>query len=109
VNPDTITSRIHAKADEDLKKQIEDASVPLRDLFRDGCRHTIDVYSGNEQDANGNQKVVQVIMHSAFEAIKNKIFANKCERNREEAIRRFMAKVESLDDQLQELRDSIPQ
>jgi len=106
-DPKDITERIFEKADCALRAKIEKDMEPLRLLLNDGQPHRFNTpstaYDGQKQ------VVVQVYYRECFRNIQALAFDVLRDKNREAAIRDFMAKVESLDEQLQELRDSIPQ
>lgn len=102
MNADTITERINNQSDEALKREIERMVKPLKSLCDAGCQP-------NDFEFNQGEQAFKINVWTAFEALKQKAFDKNFERRRRDAISEFMAKVESLSTDIEELRNSIPQ
>lgn len=102
-----ITQRIYEKADSDLKNEIEKAGDALGRLLCDGCANYISVISKDKSGHVGGE--VLVGCPAALLALKEKAFDMHCSERRQKAVDDFMHKVNRLGEEIDELRESIPQ
>lgn len=91
---DTLTQRIHAKADAELSQRIR---KPLDELNR--ATGYLEVPVQGKEYAENLQKVTD-----RFHAV---IVTAMREKNREAAVAAFIAKVDSLAEEVEELRNEI--
>jgi len=96
-----ITERLIVKADEELKRRIDEAGEPLYKAICDGCGHDISVQSGDRK--------VRVNYIDAWRGLKELAFELRKVRNQQDKLDEFMSKVEQLSNDVEELRQSIPQ
>lgn len=92
---ESLESRIREKAARELKDEIHEATNPLRDKLAIG--YSLDVTVPN---ANGPYKVRA---HHLIEYIEETLFNHFKNTREEEAIDAFLKKVDSLQDQIDEL------
>lgn len=96
---DGITERIIAKADEDLRKIIEDAITPIAQKIQWYARLPVRSAPGGtvfEADAG---HLVETLRAHAFEHL--------CERHRVNALDEFLVKVKSLGEQVEEIQQNL--
>lgn len=94
---ETITDKIIARADAELKNQIETAIEPMCQLFRSGHGHKLDFGA------------FTIEWYQIIEPIKTTLFNIHRDKNRQRAINEFTAKVESLSEQVEQLQHDISQ
>lgn len=99
---DSIAKRIHDKADEALRQHIRKVFEPMRELMRVGSPHECQAVS----TADGYPKVT-IFLRTALEDMKEKAFIINAPEWRASAVCQFMDKVDSLGQEVQELRDQI--
>lgn len=107
--PQSITDRLHKQSDDALRARLSAIFEPARRELTDGCCHTIEAQGGYITDTDNSSKKFKVDAQSAFKALQELAFKMQYEQARENAVNDFMQKVESLSNDIQELRDSIPQ
>lgn len=100
---DSITERLKNRADEQLRKEIEDGIKKLRDWFVGIGR------SQNEMEIESGDKTITLNAHSALDALREHAFGLHCDLYRANAISQFMDKVETLGQQVEEMKQSIQQ
>jgi len=104
-----ITERLVAQADEELKRELHNKFYAIRSEFTDGCSKVITVVGGYVQGQDNAGKKYVVDAHAALQALEDLSFQVRCERYRQSKIDEFMVKVEKLTNEVDELRQAIPQ
>lgn len=94
-----ITERIIVKADKELERRIDAAVEPLDHLLRNGIGYRIKVTDENKKEPD-----VEVLWYRALSALKEKAFELHRDKNRQVELDAFMAKVDSLSRQVEELQ-----
>lgn len=97
---DGITERIIAKADEDLRKEISNDIEPIAGKVQWYARLTVRNIAGHNVEVDAGQMV---------NALKEHAFEHHCETHRVNALNNFLKKVESLSEQVEEIRQNIEQ
>lgn len=92
--PETITSRILAKSDAALKKEIEDAAETFRDMITlvGNAYHCDDIKA-----ECGIGSEVALNPHRLFDRLASIAFERQAPRRRAAAVKEFMAKVAELE------------
>ena len=100
-----VSERIIAAADAKLKAEIEAAAKPLDSLLGDGTSYTINI--GTSYEASPGETVVSTLWYRALSALKEAAFEKNVDRCRQQAIDIFMRNVDSVQSQIDELRDQV--
>ncbi len=98
---DVITERLIEQADGELRKKCEKAGEDLMDLIRDGCYHEITFKVGESTVALSHLKVMQALRECAFNAGRDLSRTRKLDQ--------FLAKIEQVSEQVEQIQQSIPQ
>lgn len=102
--PETITEKLHQEADRELRERIEKAAAPLYEILgRDSHPHRLETTQVEPQIK------VTVYYRETFKSLKALAFEVHHQRNRDDAVRAFMDKVEGLSEQIEELKQSVNQ
>ncbi len=101
--PDTITERLHNKADKKLKDEIEAIISAVHCAITYG-EHSLYSYQLRELDSDA-----LVNGFGMLDRMKAMAFEGMKDRRRNEAVSEFMARVETLSVEIEELKNSIPQ
>ena len=99
MNITSIEARLIEQADKDLKQQIENAFAPAYNLVSSQSA-PIPMSTDDRSKANVRPFI-------AIAALQELAFILRCDSNRQEALNAFMAKVDNLTTQLEELQSQI--
>jgi hypothetical protein len=109
MTPETLTSRLHAQADAALRKRLstllDGAFKDLTGTFPTHCTPTLWEHVAHELPPAGYDKKFWVPRF--FEELKEMTFKALMVANRNQAVSSFVAKVESLDSQLEGIRQEV--
>jgi hypothetical protein len=97
MNIKDITQKLIEKADDDLQKEVDAAAKPLYCMLFDGSPYKINL-GGVEHN-----------WVTALNALKQKAIELHTDQRRQAAIDAFMSRVEQIGNDIDELRQSIPQ
>jgi len=98
---DSITERIHRRVDKELTAEIAAAMQAIERFLQNDHRNTIQIESSLRTQ-------FEAYRVSVYESLKERAFSIHRDGRRSKAVTEFMGKVESLESQLQEIRDQIP-
>lgn len=107
MNTETITEKLHQKADKELKARISKVFESARDAIRDGSCKQITVKGGYIQGEDNGSKNYFVDAFDAIEQLEKLSFEMQCDRNRENAVSEFMSRVEQLGQEIDGLRSEL--
>lgn len=97
--PSQIEAKLHAEADKKLRAELETAAEPFFQIAREGCSSLYGIeMTHNGSKANGYQVMI---------ALKEHIFKQLCESRRKRAVDQFMEQVESLAQDVEELKNAV--
>jgi hypothetical protein len=108
MNISGITERLVAQADEELRQSLHKKFYAIRNEFTDGCSKVITVTGGYVQGSDNGGKKHIVDAHAALHELETLSFQVQCEKYRQTKIDEFMSKVEALTNDVEELRQSMP-
>ena len=100
---DGITKRLMDQSDCRLRDEIEKAAKPFFAFLNDGQPHRF-ITSSTEK-----AQPVEVYYRETVRALKELAFVVNQKNRQENAIAMFMSRVEKIESDLNELRESIPQ
>jgi hypothetical protein len=104
---ETITAKLHAKAESELRERLKKVFAEARREFTDGCCKSINVKGGYIEGDNNRSKEFIVDAHHALSQLEDLAFEMQREKAKADAVNEFMRKVESLESELDEIRSSI--
>jgi hypothetical protein len=94
----TIDERIRERAQQDLHNALDSAFAPIRRL---SSSHNI--FVAGLKDENGNGVTISSVIASLFSSL----YADHCQWVEEKAITEFLAKIDGIQYQVDELRESV--
>lgn len=103
MNTQGITQRLIAKSDDDLRHEITTAFKPAALLLANGCHYQITIQPKGHE-AHPDLPEIKVGWVNAFAALKEEAFNQLRDQRRQTAIDAFMARVEKLTDELEEIK-----
>lgn len=105
---DDITTRLIAAADEELRKEIKEATEPLAKLLRDGvCGVTIKAMRDAGRHNAGTEFDTGGAWYELLQALREDAFRKNAPRRREKKVAEFMSAVRDMQAELDSLRARI--
>lgn len=99
----TITDKIVARADDELRQRIKEASKPLDTLLRNGCGHEITGPSGYDD----NSPAFKCCWYRAVAALQAAAFELHKHDNRQKSVDAFEARVANLEANIESFRNEF--
>ncbi len=96
---ETLTEKLHSRADSKLRERLKKVFATTRDEFTDGCCKAIKVKGGYIEGDNNTDKEYVVDAHAALTALESLAFQMQCENNRTAEVNDFLSRVEALESQ----------
>ncbi len=104
---ETLTEKLHARADAKLRERIEKVFATTRREFTDGCCKSIKVKGGYIEGDNNGSKEYIVDAHEALSQLEELSFQMQRDNFRTDEVNDFLSRVEALESQFQEIHKDI--